>query len=532
VTRRGPGTGLVKAVSTLLERQAGYKLDMVARDRLARAMTDAAEADGRSVPQYVADLEHSDRAVQDLLDSITVQETWFFREPAHFQALAERVLPEHSDPFTIWCAGCANGQEAWSLAMTLHEAGRTDARVVATDLSSRALDRAAAGRYSERELRGLSDLRRNRFLNGAAGGHEVRSILRPRVRFLHHNLATEPPPVMIGNCPVIFCRNVLIYLSAEARSVVLEWFARILPPGGWLFLGFSESLWQVTDAFEAVRVGNAFAYRRTRAGAPGAVAGGTAVQVPAGRGRPRDRAPGTRRDRQPPAGRRAPEQTPEGGRGPGAAPEPGPVPAADRRTAGGRPDIPAQFPARPVDGPAGAGVNRSRPGPAPEQPVTLADPPAPGSARGSTRPEVAPGTRPGSPPNPSGPDLGGGALEQAAPAPDLSEDQVSVARARVFEHPDDPLAHLDLGLSLEIAGDPGAARRAFAAARMALDRCDPETVEAALKGWRLAQLAQLLESRLAVGAPGPLAETPAATPRRPGRTPLGRGRRGGAQHPT
>jgi hypothetical protein len=115
--------------------------------------------------------------------------------------------------------------------------------------------------------------------------------------------------------------------------------------------------------------------------------------------------------------------------------------------------------------------------------------------------------------------------------PDLSENQVSMARARVFEHPDDPLAHLDLGLSLEIAGDPMTARRAFAAARMALERCDPATVELALKGWRLAQLAQLLDSRLAVGAPEP-SESPAATPRQPGRAPLGGGRKGGLQRPT
>lgn len=366
------------AVVELLAVKAGYRLDPVVRDRLTRTVAEAAAVRAQSVEAYVEDLRLNRASLPDLLDHITVQETWFFREPAHFTALAEQVLPELKGPLTIWSAGCANGQEPWSIAMALHEAGRTDCRVLATDISGRALAKASEGSYTKRELRGLSEARRARFLTVEDGRARIRPVLRQRVQFARHNLATDPLPLPAQLCPVVFCRNVMIYLDHEARLATLRRLAGLIPAGGWLFLGFSESLWQVTDAFEPVRVGNAFAYRRA-------------------------------------APRRA--------NGP-----PGPRPKA----------TPARRPAVP------------RPAPAPAK----VPPPEP-------------------------------------------RDEIASARRAVFERPDDPLAHLGLGLRLEASGDLVAAGRAFAAARAALDRCDPAHVEAALEGWQPSELAGLLDARLA-----------------------------------
>src|SRR6185312_14086517 len=100
-------------------------------------------------------LEHDADAFQSLLDRITVQETSFFRDPGQFTALAS-ILTSIVEPVTIWSAGCANGQEAYSLAMTLAESGIEDWRVIASDISTSALSRTEEACYSERELRGLS----------------------------------------------------------------------------------------------------------------------------------------------------------------------------------------------------------------------------------------------------------------------------------------------------------------------------------------------------------------------------------------
>jgi chemotaxis protein methyltransferase CheR len=379
MTRRSEADARLDVVGELLAKKAGYRLDPVVRDRLLRTVADAAKGRKQSVEDYVDALRTDAGALQSLLDSITVQETWFFREPAHFDALVNDVLPGQLGPITIWSAGCANGQEAWSIAMALHEAGRTDCRVLATDVSARALARAEAGHYSDREMRGLSEGRQARFLTPGKGGASINSMLRERVRFLRHNLVTDPVPLPARLSPVVFCRNVMIYLDPEARLAALDRMAGLIPHDGWLFLGFSESLWQVTDAFEPVRVGNAFAYRRT-----------------------------------------TPRRSP-------------------------RPAPPKQKPPR----------RRTAP------PATVAPAPIP---------------------------------------EELTVDEITSARRAVYERPDDPIAHLHLGLRLEASGDMLSAGRAFAAARSALDRCDPAHLEAALEGWQPSQLAGLLDARLAATA--------------------------------
>jgi chemotaxis methyl-accepting protein methylase len=365
---------LVERAADLLTTRTGYRLDPTARERLGGALHEVAAARGRSVEVLVAGLARDPDALHDLVERLTIQESWFFREPAQFEALVERVLPDVGGPGTVWSAGCAFGQEAWSLAMALLEAGRGDLRVLASDVSARALGRASAGRYAERELRGLSQARRARFTTAGPEGVAVGQALRNRVSFVRHNLATDPPPLATGSCQIVFCRNVLIYLRPEGRQAALAHIARLLPAGGWLFLGFAESLWQVTDAFEVVRLGEVFTYRR--------VAGAEAVRRP----------------------------------------------AAPRRERGAATARPA--------------------------------PPAP---------------------------------------PD--DDPVALARREVFERPDDPFAYAQLGLLLEAAGDRAAARRAFSAARSALGRSYPAPVEAALKGWRPAELATLLDEKLARGLP-------------------------------
>lgn len=240
----------------------GFRVDLPMRNRLEAHLTRTAAESGVSLGDFVAGLVEDGPRWHETLDAVTVRETSFFRDPAQLAAFADNVLPLLVEPIRIWCAGCSHGQEAYSLAMLLEEAGRVDAKVVATDISSAACARTTEGRYDQRELRGLSPERRERHLRREGDRWAVSPELRARVDVVRHNLVTEAPPLLPGSAQVVFCRNVLIYFRPEVIRATLTRWSAWLPPGGYLFLGFSESLWQVSDAYVLERLGDSFAYRR------------------------------------------------------------------------------------------------------------------------------------------------------------------------------------------------------------------------------------------------------------------------------
>jgi chemotaxis protein methyltransferase CheR len=134
--------------------------------------------------------------------------------------------------------------------------------VVASDISSRALRQAASGRYEERQLTGLGETERSRYLRKTGNHWEIVPELRSRVTVFRHNLIRDPAPAQAAGAEVVFCRNVLIYFDRRDVLAALERIATTMDPRGWVFLGYSESLWQVTERFHLVRVGTAFAYRQ------------------------------------------------------------------------------------------------------------------------------------------------------------------------------------------------------------------------------------------------------------------------------
>jgi chemotaxis protein methyltransferase CheR len=246
----------------LLARTVGLRFEPAIRGRLSRCLIEAAQARGLDTVSYVALLERDADAVQDLLNRVTVQETSFFRDPLQFIALAEQILPAQAGPLTVWSSACANGQEAYSLAMTLAESGIDDWKVVASDVSTRALARTRSARYATRELRGVSDARRAQHFRKVGDQWEIVPALRERVQVVHHNLVADPPPFPPHTCPIVFCRNVLIYFRDEEIVAFLGRLGTWLPPGGWLFLGYSESLWQVQHNFRLTRVGESYLYQQ------------------------------------------------------------------------------------------------------------------------------------------------------------------------------------------------------------------------------------------------------------------------------
>jgi len=250
---------IVDQVCALLLQRIGLRTDRTLRGRVRRAVRDEALERSKDPIAYFDMLAMGGDVVQSLLNRVTVQETAFFRHPEHFDVLARDILPTLPRPVTIWSAGCANGQEAFSLAMLLEEQG-IDGGVIATDLSTAAVQRTAAARYSTRELSGLSPERVSRHMRRTGAEWEVTRPVRERVRPLQHNLL-DPLPPMIRSCQIVFCQNVLIYLSPAHARGLLDRVADGFPVTTPVFLGAAETMWQLSDRFKAVAIRSTFVYR-------------------------------------------------------------------------------------------------------------------------------------------------------------------------------------------------------------------------------------------------------------------------------
>jgi chemotaxis protein methyltransferase CheR len=198
-----------------------------------------------------------------MVDLLTTNKTSFFREPAHFDLLRARVLPEFGGAtggLRVWSAGCSSGEEPYTLAMvladTLAEPARRAARILATDLSARVLERAVAGVYTDEQTEGVPpELLRRHFTRAAvAPGGPTWSAgtgLRSLVSFAPLNLMTAWP--MRGPFHAIFCRNVMIYFDKATQATLVRRFHDLLAPGGYLFIGHSESLSGVEHAYAYVQ---------------------------------------------------------------------------------------------------------------------------------------------------------------------------------------------------------------------------------------------------------------------------------------
>lgn len=198
------------------------------------------------------------------VDLLTTNETYFFREPRHFELLREMALAARKEgrPLRVWSAACSSGEEPYSIAMVLADCqGDLGWEVLASDISNRMLVRARAGHYPETRTDGIpaADLQRH-CLRGT-GPHEgtllVNRSLRERVRFTQINL--DRPLPRLGLFDLVFLRNVMIYFSAETKRSVVARLVQTLKPGGQLFIGHSESL---TDMHPELRPLAPSVYRR------------------------------------------------------------------------------------------------------------------------------------------------------------------------------------------------------------------------------------------------------------------------------
>jgi chemotaxis protein methyltransferase CheR len=254
----------------LVEQACGVALAPGVRHTVADALERAARDCGLPAEAMLRRLRAGDPAcLAALVEQAVVGETYFLRHPEQLEGLLRHALvPAPADrPLLIWSAGCATGEEPYSVAMLLLEAGRGRAadRILATDVSARALAAAREGLYGEWSLRRLGPARRERFFERAGRRLAVSAAVRQPVEFRAHNLVHDPPPGL--GFDVILCRNVLIYFTPERALEVLERLAGALAPGGWLLLGPVEAPLAAPLGLEQVEVPGA-ALLRKGTGAP------------------------------------------------------------------------------------------------------------------------------------------------------------------------------------------------------------------------------------------------------------------------
>ena len=242
--------------STLLD-----KLEPLARERGCRSFLDY---------YYLLKLEGEVTGEwQRVMEALSVQETYFWREMDQIRALVDHIVPQwfatRNDPLRIWSAACATGDEPFTIAIALEEAGwfdRAPIEIVGSDASVNALEKAKRGLYRERAFRNIPHHLRDKYFQPMPHGWLISPRLLIRVRFQRANLVVPAEIASLATAPVIFCRNVFIYFSPEAIRRTTGVFARQMPSDGSLFVGASESLLRITKDFDLKEVGGAFVYKR------------------------------------------------------------------------------------------------------------------------------------------------------------------------------------------------------------------------------------------------------------------------------
>jgi len=247
-------------IRELVHRKAGIALggsrQALVQARLAKRLRALKLEDFDDYLEYLRHDDSCEEIVQ-LLDVISTNFTSFFREDRHFKLLTEIVhhaVQAGASRFRLWCAAAATGEEPYTLSMVVQEAAEgkiPDIKILATDISTRALRACAAGRYDADKLKNVPETSRRRWFTRDGDDHVATPALRAPLRFARMNLA-EVPYAMKGPFDVIFCRNVMIYFDKEGRTKFVHEANRLLVPGGTLVVGSSESLAGIATGMSSV----------------------------------------------------------------------------------------------------------------------------------------------------------------------------------------------------------------------------------------------------------------------------------------
>jgi len=218
-----------------------------------------------------------DEEFANLIDELTTNETYFFRERSQLRALTEEIFAElqversgsRRGPIRVWSAGCSSGEEPYSIVILAVEAGMVpgrDLHVYASDISCRMLKKARQGIYREASFRETEPVLRHKYFTEKDGLWRISDEVKKHVDFIHLNLLDRNKISVLGSMDVILCRNVIIYFNADTKRTVIQTFHDKLRPGGHLLLGHSESLINLSNSFELRHLTNDLVYRRPNPG--------------------------------------------------------------------------------------------------------------------------------------------------------------------------------------------------------------------------------------------------------------------------
>jgi chemotaxis protein methyltransferase CheR len=316
MTSRNTGAVPLAEVERVLEEACGLTLSPGIRRTLGDAFARAARDLHMAPEPFLGRLrarEH--RAVTTLVEAAVVGETYFFRHPEQLAAIRQlAIVPAQNRALSIWSAGCATGEEPYTLAMELVDAGRAGMgdRILATDVSSRALAVAREARYGQWSLRRLDPVVRNRHFESSPPQVVVRPRVRAMVEFRRHNLVRDPVPD--SGFDLVVCRNVLIYFNPPTASQVVQKLASALAPGGLLVLGPVEAPMAAGQELERLELEGVTVFR---------VGGGRPLALPA---RPRGANGADRAHGEQPVREESSAEKRHAGKKQSAAPRPAPPP--------------------------------------------------------------------------------------------------------------------------------------------------------------------------------------------------------------
>jgi chemotaxis protein methyltransferase CheR len=271
-----------RMLSRLLKTRCGLHFDEDSRflvdKRVRRRIQETDSGSFNAYHLLLRDGRNGEEEFARLIDALTTNETYFFRESGQLRALIDEIIPDvrarrggsgRSGPVTIWSAGCSSGEEPYSIAAMAIQAGidpQRELRIYASDISRPVLTKSRRGIYREASFRETSEALRRRFFSEKEGQYTISDELRRAVDFIHLNLLDRDKIALLGTMDVILCRNVIIYFDLETKKQVIETFYDKLRPGGYLLLGHSESLINVSSAFELKHLKYDLVYRRPAPG--------------------------------------------------------------------------------------------------------------------------------------------------------------------------------------------------------------------------------------------------------------------------
>ena len=239
--------------------------------RLSRRVKSHHLSDFRDYYRFIRYEKNTEQELSAIMDILTVNETYFFREQNQLKAFSDEILEELKETnkdgkrLRIWSAGCSTGEEPYTISMLINEKGNFngwDIEICGSDINQRVLQTARKGVYKKNSFRTTEPYYIQKYFMEEDGAFQINDTVKKHVNFSYLNLLDPFKTRFLGNMDVIFCRNVLIYFDNASRRRVIENFYNRLVDGGYLLLGHAESLINISTAFHLKHLKNDMVYQK------------------------------------------------------------------------------------------------------------------------------------------------------------------------------------------------------------------------------------------------------------------------------